>query len=289
MWPVNLRFPPSNVAHRRQVSLLLRVVLHLAKLSPSRLLGGRLSMTPTNVLTSPDAQRTSPIDTNGEVAVFLLADISRQHRLWGYARFVLQRFTMRSVPGLVFSKVMGSGYDGGFGIKPSASRQALFCLFVNEAAADKFLASPVTKSYAVRSVEFCTAKLRAYSCKGTWAGRSIAVTAHAPADGPIATLTRASIRPTSARQFWRMQPASEVSLSQAKGCLLATGVGEAPFFRQATFSLWTSVDAMDAYARSGAHLAAIKAAYNGAFFSESMFARFVPCQLSGSWRGHHYG
>ncbi len=226
---------------------------------------------------------------SGQVAVFLLADIQPQHRLWGYARFVIQRFFMRGVVGLVFSKVMGSGFEGGFSLRPSGSRQALFCLFDDEVSADQFLNSDIASSYAERSREFCTAKLRAYSCKGTWAGQAIQVTAEAPLSGPIATLTRASIKPLSALRFWRMQPASELSLNQASGCLLATGVGEAPFFRQATFSLWTGVDAMNTYARTGAHLAAIKAANAGSFFSESMFARFVPLSLVGSWRGQHYG
>ena len=225
----------------------------------------------------------------GQVAVFLLADIDPEHRLWGYARFVIQRFFMRGVAGLVFLKVMGSGFEGGFSLRPSGSRQALFCLFADEASADRFLASHIAQAYAIRSREFCTAKLRAYSCRGTWAGRAIEVTASAPVSGPIATLTRASIKPMSALRFWRMQPASEVSLNQAQGCLLATGVGEAPFFRQATFSLWTGVDAMNAYARTGAHLAAIQAANAGGFFSESMFARFIPLALSGSWRGRQYG
>ena len=225
----------------------------------------------------------------GSVAVFLLADIAPRHRLWGYARFVIGRFALRGVPGLVMSKVMGSGDGGGFGLKPSSSRQALFCLFTDEACADTFLKSPMAQAYEQRAQEFCSAKLRAYSCKGAWSGQSIAVTANQPEDGPIATLTRASIRPMSALRFWRMQPASEVSLNSASGCLLATGVGEAPFFRQATFSLWASTAAMDAYARTGAHLAAIRAAHEGAFFSESMFARFVPCSLVGNWRGRSYG
>jgi len=238
---------------------------------------------------SPAASQVAQQSASGQVAVFLLADIDPKHRLWGYARFVIQRFFMRGVAGLVFFKVMGSGFDGGFGLRPSGSRQALFCLFSDEAAADNFLASSIAQSYASRSREFCTAKLRAYSCKGTWAGRAIDVTVSAPESGPIATLTRASIKPLSARRFWRMQPASEVSLKQASGCLLATGVGEAPFFRQATFSLWAGVDAMNAYARTGAHLAAIQAANAGGFFSESMFARFVPLGLKGSWRGQRYG
>ena len=244
----------------------------------------------------PHTQPISPVNSpitlqtaSGQVAVFLLADIDPVHRLWGYARFVIQRFLMRGVAGLVFSKVMGSGFDGGFGLRPSGSRQALFCLFADEAAADSFLGSGIARAYSVRSREFCTAKLRAYSCRGTWSGRALDVTASAPVSGPIAALTRASIKPLAARRFWRMQPASEVSLHQASGCLLATGVGEAPFFRQATFSLWTGVDAMNAYARTGAHLAAIQAANAGGFFSESMFARFVPLGLSGSWRGQRYG
>ena len=227
----------------------------------------------------------------GTVAVFLLADISPQHRLWGYARFVIGRFSMHGVPGLVMSKVMGSGDGGGFGLKPSNSRQALFCLFTDEESADAFLKSPTAQAYEQRAQEFCSAKLRAYSCRGAWSGQSIAVTADAPdsGNGPIATLTRASIRPMSALRFWRMQPASEVSLNAASGCLLATGVGEAPFFRQATFSLWVNSAAMDTYARTGAHLAAIRAAHDGAFFSESMFARFVPLSLAGRWRGRQYG
>lgn len=226
--------------------------------------------------------------TTGQVAVFLLADIATRYRLWGYARFAVQRFSMRDVTGLVFSKVMGSGFDGGFGLRPSSTRQALFCLFTDEASADSFLASRIAQSYAIRSHEFCTAKLRAYSCKGTWAGHSIDVTAATPESGPIATLTRASIKPWAALRFWRLQPASEVSLKQARGCLLATGVGEAPIFRQATFSLWSGVDAMNTYARTGAHLSAIRAANAGQFFSESMFARFVPLKVSGSWRGQCY-
>jgi hypothetical protein len=248
-----------------------------------------MSMPPIDFSPSQDNRQLAQEAAVGKVAVLLLADIEPTHWLWGYARFIVQRFAMLHVPGLVFFKVMGSGYDGGFGLRPSSSRQALFCLFSDEASADAFLSSGVVHSYAMRAREFCTAKMRAYSCKGTWAGRSIAITANAPENGPIATLTRASIRPLSAWRFWRMQPASERSLAQASGCLLATGVGEAPFLRQATFSVWSSVAAMNAYARGGAHLAAIRAAHEGAFFSESMFVRFVPSVLRGRWRGQTYG
>jgi spheroidene monooxygenase len=42
---------------------------------------------------------------------------------------------------------------------------------------------------------------------------------------------------------------------------------------------------MDHYARSGAHLTAIKAAHQGQYFSESMFVRFKPLHLQGVWKG----
>ncbi|MFM2398823.1 MAG: hypothetical protein RL341_980, partial [Pseudomonadota bacterium] len=63
----------------------------------------------------------------GPVCVLLLADIDVHSKLWGYSRFVRTRFDMRRVAGLRFHKMLGSGFDGGFGLKPSLSRQALFC------------------------------------------------------------------------------------------------------------------------------------------------------------------
>ena len=65
----------------------------------------------------------------------------------------------------------------------------------------------------------------------------------------------------------------------------SAGVGEAPILRQATFTIWESQAAMDSYARSGAHLAAIKAAMQGNYFSESMFVRFQPFDAEGTWKG----
>jgi len=104
----------------------------------------------------------------------------------------------------------------------------------------------------------------------------------------VAALTRASIKVSKAAAFWRHAPPSQASLESMDGCQLAVGLGEAPFFRQATFSIWDSVAQMNAYARTGAHLAAIQAAQKHGYFSESMFARFVPLKIQGHWRGKRY-
>jgi hypothetical protein len=229
----------------------------------------------------------SSLSTN--VVVLILADIKPIARWWGYGRFVLTRFSLRNVAGLQFFKMLGSGHQGGFGLKPSASKQGLFCVFDSQAAADEFLThSKLVAQYREKSIEFLSAKLLPYSVKGTWAGQALQIAAAVPQNAPVAALTRASIRPSKARVFWAKQPASERSLLSAKGCLLASGVGEAPFFRQATFTVWESVAAMDAYARTGAHMEAIKASMSGAFFSESMFVRFVPQELRGTYNGKVY-
>jgi hypothetical protein len=69
---------------------------------------------------------------------------------------------------------------------------------------------------------------------------------------------------------------------------LAVGLGEAPLLRQATFSIWDNTAAMDAYARSGAHLTAIRNAYQGDYFSESMFVRFRVLHTEGRWQGQSW-
>jgi hypothetical protein len=175
----------------------------------------------------------------------------------------------RGTPGLRLAKVLGSGHEGGFGLRPSASRQGLFLVFDGEAAADAFLAhGRAAQAYRAHAREFCTVKLRAFASRGHWDGRDIAVSAAAPASGTVAALTRASIRPLQAAKFWRLAPPAEASLAAMPGCRLAVGLGEAPLLRQATFSLWDDQAAMDSYARSGAHLQAIRAARRGNYLGE---------------------
>jgi hypothetical protein len=236
-------------------------------------------------LPEPEAALT----TQQQVCVMILMDVPTSQRAWGYSRFVWSRFALRHIPGLQFHKMLGSGANGGFGIKPSASRQGLFCVFESLASAKSFLNSALIQNYQHRAAEFFYAMLQAYSSKGAWAGQTLQACATQPQQGPVASLTRASIQLRHARAFWQKQPPAEAVLMQARGCFLAAGVGEAPLLRQATFSLWDSAKAMDAYARSGAHLQAIRAAYSGGYFSESMFTRFVPLALSGVYKGVHYG
>ncbi len=226
---------------------------------------------------------------SGTVAVIVLVDISPHARLWGFWHFLFCRFSLRREAGITFFKVLGSGENAGFGLRPSPSHQGLFCAFVDDAAATKFIAnSKVLSAYRQHAREFFCVKLKAFSSRGSWANQApLTITASAPSAAlmmPVAALTRASIRPVVAAKFWRRAPPAELSLQRAHGCLLAAGLGESPLLRQATFTIWESVAAMDAYARTGAHMDAIRAAHAGHFFSESMFTRFIPYDARGMWK-----
>lgn len=221
------------------------------------------------------------------VVVVVLIDVAANARLWGYARYVLGRWPLRNTRGLRFAKVLGSGANGGFGVRPSGTHQGLFCVFDDDASASAFLdCSALMDAYRAHAREWFSVRLRPLSSRGSWSGMRLpASMALAPPEAPLAALTRASIRPLKAAAFWRHAAPSEASLAAAAGNQLAVGLGEAPLLRQATFTIWDNAAAMDAYARSGAHLAAIRAARGGDYFAEDMFVRFFPYEARGTWHG----
>ncbi len=224
------------------------------------------------------------------VALLLLTRFHSRAVPWGLSRLVLGERALGPVPGLRFARVLGSGRGGGFGLAPGFDHQGLMCFFDDEDSARSFAAqAPLMRAYRRHSRESLCALLRATSCRGSWGGASLAVTAPAQSDLPMAALTRASIRLRHAARFWRHAPATHDGIARAKGCRLAVGLGEAPLLRQATFSLWDNAQSMEAYARSGAHLAAIQGAHQQGWFSESMFVRFAPIEIVGEWHGKRYG
>lgn len=223
-------------------------------------------------------------------AFLLLAKLRPAHWPWSWGRLAFSRWQPPPADGLHFMKTLGSGRDGGFGLLPSASHQGLFCLFADDGAARAFIAdSPIVARYRDASSECLMLTLKPSSSRGTWDGAAIPAGPALAPDAPVAALTRAAIRPLAAPAFWRHAPAAQAGLAQADGCELAIGLGEAPLLRQATFSLWRNAAAMDAYARSGAHQQAIRAAWQQRFFSESMFTRFAPVAIEGCWQGRFHG
>jgi spheroidene monooxygenase len=224
------------------------------------------------------------------VAAVMLAQLPPAGVPWALWRLARGPRLLREVPGLRFARVLGSGRGGGFGLRPGFDRAGLFAMFDGTRDAEDFLAgSPLVQGYRRRAREFCTAVLLATHCRGSWSGQAMQPLASERADAPVAALTRASIRPGKAWTFWRHAAPAQAALVHASACRLAAGLGEAPLLRQATFSVWDSSAAMEAYARHGAHHEAAATAMREGCFSECMFVRFVPLSLRGTWQGRHHG
>ena len=104
--------------------------------------------------------------------------------------------------------------------------------------------------------------------------------------GPVAVLTRASIRLRRAPRFWRYVEPTSRALATAPGVQLAIGLGELPLVRQATFSVWESAEAMQQYAyRDARHREVIQLTRREGWYSEELFARFRVLSSQGTVDG----
>lgn len=208
---------------------------------------------------------------------------------WGLAQMGTSVPALKKIPGLLFYKLLGSGKGIGFSIKPNFYRYGLMCTWASEAEADAFFnTSELIQEYMAHTDEIWTVKLYPFQVHGLWDGEQPfdPVLEEKYTAGPIAVLTRASINWRALPSFWRFVPTTSKALEQAEGLLCSIGLGELPFIRQATFSVWESAEAMKQYAyRNPFHQEVIKRTRSEKWYSEELFARFAPFSSSGTWHG----
>jgi hypothetical protein len=210
---------------------------------------------------------------------------------WALAQMATAPRQLKRVAGLQFFQLLGSGADNGFGFWPNLRRYGLLATWARaEDAATFFAAHPVWAAYAQRSAETWTAELAPLQAHGAWDGVNPfaeAVT-KSPPDGPVAVLTRASIRLRRAARFWRFVEPTSRALAGAEGLQLAIGLGELPLVRQATFSVWESVAAMQQYAyRDVRHREVIQLTRREGWYGEELFARFQVVKSTGTVDGRN--
>lgn len=210
---------------------------------------------------------------------------------WALAQMATAPPQLKRVAGLQFFQLLGSGADNGFGFWPNLRRYGLLATWAQaEDAAAFFGAHPVWAAYTQRSVEIWTAELAPLQAHGAWDGVNPfagAITNCQP-EGPVAVLTRASIRLRRAARFWRFVEPTSRALAGAEGLRLAIGLGELPLVRQATFSVWESVTAMQQYAyRDVRHREVIQLTRREGWYGEELFARFQVVKSTGTVDGRN--
>jgi spheroidene monooxygenase len=125
------------------------------------------------------------------------------------------------------------------------------------------------------------------SVRGRWSGAVPFDPAEPPAPGPVAALTRATVRPAVALRFWGRVPDISKVIGADPNVAFKIGIGEVPWLQQVTFSIWPDAGSMADFARraGGPHAEAIRAVRDGAWFREELYARFRILGDAGSWEG----
>lgn len=188
-----------------------------------------------------------------------------------------------------FWKLMGCGRDGTFDLKPDMQHWALLAVWENQQDFEEFNNhSFISKWWNLFTKEQLTILSNPLVSHGKWDGKEVFKTNKNQVEntGPVAVLTRATIRFSKLKEFWsNVEPVAEI-MKNAPGFITSFGIGEAPVFKQATFSIWKDMESMKSFAyHSKEHAEVIKKTRQRNWYSEELFARFQLISVSGSING----
>ncbi|MFN8251319.1 MAG: spheroidene monooxygenase [Ferruginibacter sp.] len=188
-----------------------------------------------------------------------------------------------------FWKLLGSGKGGSFSKKPDLRQWAM--LTVSQLNFKHVQLKHYPAQLVIRRLygPFIGWWLRIFKCEtvtyllvpveghGIWDGKNAFgdLPRKSDYDGIIAVLTRATIRLSGQKRFWAHVQNVSNRMLQSPGFIQSYGVGEVPYFKQATFSIWENKAAMSNFAyRSEEHAAVVEKTRRENWYSEDMFVRF---------------
>jgi heme-degrading monooxygenase HmoA len=200
----------------------------------------------------------------------------------------VHRLAMWLQKGCTFYKLMGSGKNGTFDTKPDWQQWALLAVWDAPASFYQFHnQSFIAFWWNFFFVEKWTVLLSPLQSHGKWDGKEPFGNPETEIyDGPIAVLTRATIRFNKLKHFWGNVDHVANLMRSAPGYMVSFGIGEAPLYRQATFSVWESLEDVKGFAyRSPEHAEVIRKTRAENWYSEELFARFKPIATFGTING----
>jgi hypothetical protein len=201
-----------------------------------------------------------------------------------------------------FYKLLGCGKNGTFDIHPDWRQWAILSTFedVRRTIYDNnktnnpnpqtpnidFLPASIRGYVKLFNCKVQTIMLKPISSHGFWDGKKVfGEMPHIEnnINGKIAVLTRATIRLSKLQSFWKNVPNVSAQMQDAKGLITSLGIGEIPFIKQATLSIWDDIESMKSFAyKMKEHQTVIQKTRKENWYSEDMFTRFEVIHIEGS-------
>ncbi len=182
-----------------------------------------------------------------------------------------------------FWKLLGCGKGGGFSKKPDWQQWAVLVVRDKEVLphTQQAMLKVLYGKFIAGWYSFWKCKIRTFileplSGHGAWNDKAPFGILQDKKDhsGKVAVLTRATIRLTKLSRFWgHVKDTSDV-LHSASGLMYTVSIGEIPFIKQATFSIWASIEDMYAFAYKTKHKEVIQKTRDEKWYSEELFVRF---------------
>jgi hypothetical protein len=216
---------------------------------------------------------------------------------FAFLAMAIHRLPLWTNKNISFFKLMGTGKNGTFDKVPDLHQWAVLTvqtaiqgqrpesMVSNNILLRELLGSFIAKWVSFFNCETYTLLLDPLESHGAWDGKKPfgSLPPRNDHDGKIAVLTRATIRVSKLKYFWENVAPVANRMAGAKGFLFSAGVGEIPWIKQATFSIWNNKEDMKAFAYGmKEHADVIKKTRKQDWYSEEMFTRFKVLQTFGT-------
>ena len=207
-------------------------------------------------------------------------------RLWALGMMGLARRPMGQIPDIEFWKLCGSGTGEGFTPLPNMGVYAILATWPDaETARLRVNSSAIYDRYRAKACENWTVFMSTDVARGAWSGQTPFAVSDGKTGGPLAALTRATIKPSILARFWSRVPNISHTIGKDPNVVFKIGIGEVPWLHQVTFSIWPDAATMANFARTGPHADAIRAVRDEGWFTEELYARFSLLSDEGTWGG----
>jgi len=200
------------------------------------------------------------------------------------------RFALWGNKKISFWKLFGCGKNGTFDKHPDLRQWALLLVLQSDSIDDwqQQIPSFIQKWWRFFSCETFSLLLEPISGHGSWDGKQVFgnLSKDILDEEKICVLTRATIRISKLKNFWRNVPPVAAQMHHAEGLIFSIGIGELPLLKQATCSVWENTEAMKAFAyKMYSHAEVIKKTREEKWYKEEMFVRFTIQDAKGSIAG----